>query len=64
MIIGDHLYCANVGDSKGYLYSGNGHMTVGVICEGASPLLMTKDHVASDEEERERITKAGGVVVW
>ncbi len=25
---------------------------------------MTKDHVASDEKERERISSVGGVVVW
>ena len=64
LIIGDHLYCANVGDTKGYLYSGNSWKMAGNKNIGGNLIAMTKDHIASDEVEKERIAKAGGMVVW
>ena len=54
MIIGDTLYCANVGDSKAVLYRG----------KDIDPLVLTEDHLASDEKEKERIKSNGGIVVW
>lgn len=45
------LYCANVGDSKGYLISKTGKINK-----------LTTDHKCSENTEVERIKKAGGVV--
>lgn len=45
------IYCANVGDSKCFLFKVNGNV-----------LQLTKDHVCSDKMEVERVKKSGGMV--
>ena len=45
------IYCANVGDSKCFLFKVNGNV-----------LQLTKDHVCSDKTEVERVKKSGGMV--
>ena len=45
------IYCANVGDSKCFLFKLNGNV-----------LQLTKDHVCSDKMEVERVKKSGGMV--
>jgi serine/threonine protein phosphatase PrpC len=54
LIIGDTLYCANVGDSSAVLSQG----------KDKEPVRLTQDHKASKPEEKERIRLAGGIVVW
>jgi len=50
MIIGDHCYVANVGDSRA-LISLDG---------GRKVMALTRDHKPNDELERSRILAAGG----
>ena len=45
------IYCANVGDSKCFLFKTNGNV-----------MQLTKDHLCSDKSEVERIKKTGGMI--
>ena len=53
MLTRDHLFVANIGDSRGYIYRNN------EVFE-----LSPRIHVATCEEEKVRIQNAGGTVVW
>eukprot|EP01116_Phalansterium_solitarium_P016119 TRINITY_DN366_c1_g1_i2.p1 TRINITY_DN366_c1_g1~~TRINITY_DN366_c1_g1_i2.p1 ORF type:complete len:405 (-),score=86.67 TRINITY_DN366_c1_g1_i2:400-1614(-) len=54
--IGDSLYAANVGDSSAILVRRPGAQE--------RTVKLTRDHKASDDDERERVKEAGGLVVW
>eukprot|EP00968_Pinguiococcus_pyrenoidosus_P004174 scaffold277_cov261-Pinguiococcus_pyrenoidosus.AAC.3 len=51
MICGNRLFIANVGDSRA------------LLCRNGGLVLATRDHKASDEVEKERVLKTGGVVI-
>ena len=54
MIIADGtVHAANVGDSTTYLFKRDG-----------TPVKLSFDHKASNEEEKKRVKEAGGLVVW
>ncbi|XP_030463730.2 protein kinase and PP2C-like domain-containing protein [Syzygium oleosum] len=52
LIVRNKLYVANAGDCKT------------ILCRAGRPIALSKDHVASCPEERERIVNAGGQVKW
>ncbi|XP_058101226.1 protein kinase and PP2C-like domain-containing protein isoform X2 [Magnolia sinica] len=52
LIVRNRLFVANAGDCRT------------IICRSGRPYALSKDHVASCPEERERVTKAGGQVKW
>ncbi|KVH94775.1 Protein kinase, catalytic domain-containing protein [Cynara cardunculus var. scolymus] len=52
LIVRDKLFVANAGDCRG------------IICRAGCPYPLSKDHVASCPEERERVTGVGGQVKW
>jgi len=63
LIIGDHLYVANVGDSRAVLYKGGANW--GDPSPGISPYVqrLTHDHKPEHEDEETRIREVGGYVV-
>ncbi|KAF5473163.1 hypothetical protein F2P56_009790 [Juglans regia] len=52
LIVRSKLFVANAGDCRT------------VLCRAGHPIVLTKDHVASCFEERERVVNAGGQVKW
>ncbi|XP_073260823.1 probable protein phosphatase 2C 76 isoform X2 [Populus alba] len=52
VLVGDHLYVANVGDSRT------------VISKGGKAIPLSEDHKPNRSDERRRIESAGGVVMW
>jgi len=54
LILGDVLYCANVGDSSAML----------AYSKDEDPVHMTEEHKASNEVEKKRVKDGGGLVVW
>ncbi|KAI5069013.1 hypothetical protein GOP47_0015314 [Adiantum capillus-veneris] len=52
ILVGDRLVVANVGDSRA------------VICRGSTAYALSEDHKPNRKDERQRIEKAGGVVIW
>ncbi|OMO90079.1 hypothetical protein COLO4_19401 [Corchorus olitorius] len=52
LIVRNKLFIANAGDCRT------------ILCRGGSPLALSRDHVASCLEERERVVSAGGQVKW
>ncbi|EYU18588.1 hypothetical protein ABFS82_10G150400 [Erythranthe guttata] len=52
LVIKDKLFVANAGDCRT------------IICRAGNPFALTRDHVASCLEERERVIGAGGQVKW
>jgi protein phosphatase 1L len=52
VLVGDRLLVANVGDSRA------------VLCTGGKALPLSTDHKPNRHDERERIEKSGGVVMW
>ncbi|KAL8127850.1 putative protein phosphatase 2C 76 [Apium graveolens] len=52
VLVGNHLYVANVGDSRT------------VISNAGEAIPLSEDHKPNRSDERERIEKAGGVVIW
>lgn len=51
MMLGNQLYCANVGDSRT------------MLCRGFKPLPLSQDHKPGREDEARRIRAAGGFVI-
>lgn len=52
LIVQNRLYVANAGDCRA------------ILCRAGCPYPLSKDHVASCPEERERVTRVGGQVKW
>lgn len=52
LLVGNKLYVANAGDCRA------------ILCRAGHAIALSKDHVASGLQERERIVKAGGEVKW
>ncbi|PRQ25535.1 putative protein kinase TKL-Pl-3 family [Rosa chinensis] len=52
LIVKNKLFVANAGDCRT------------ILCRAGIPVLLSKDHVASCLEERERVINAGGQVKW
>ncbi|KAF8403578.1 hypothetical protein HHK36_011682 [Tetracentron sinense] len=52
LIIKNKLFVANAGDCRT------------ILCRGGCPFALSKDHVASCLEERERVIREGGEVKW
>ncbi|KEG10403.1 protein phosphatase 2C [Trypanosoma grayi] len=50
MIVQNHIYCGNVGDSRA------------VLCRGGTAVALSEDHKPALPKEAERIAKAGGFV--
>lgn len=52
ILVGDRLLVANVGDSRA------------VVCRAGTAYALSEDHKPNRKDERQRIEKAGGVVIW
>lgn len=52
VLVGNHLYVANVGDSRT------------IISKGGKAIALSEDHKPNRTDERKRIESAGGVVMW
>lgn len=52
LIVRNKLFVANAGDCRT------------ILCRAGCPVVLSKDHVASCLEERERVINAGGQVKW
>lgn len=51
LVLGDRIYCANVGDSRT------------MMCRNFCPVALSRDHKPSREDEAQRVRDAGGFVI-
>ncbi|XP_024031130.1 protein kinase and PP2C-like domain-containing protein isoform X2 [Morus notabilis] len=52
LIVRNKLFVANAGDCRT------------ILCRAGGPVVLSRDHIASCLEERERVVSAGGIVKW
>ncbi|GAA0168185.1 protein phosphatase [Lithospermum erythrorhizon] len=52
VLVGNHLYVANVGDSRA------------IIFKSGKAIALSEDHKPNRNDERKRIENAGGIVIW
>ncbi|KAJ1436016.1 Serine/threonine-protein kinase, active site [Sesbania bispinosa] len=52
LVVRNKLFVANIGDCRA------------ILCRAGNPIALSKDHVASSLQERERVTRHGGHVHW
>ena len=50
LIIGNTLYCINLGDSRA------------ILCRNGKAINLSVDHKANNESEKKRVTNAGGYI--
>ncbi|KYQ96655.1 protein serine/threonine phosphatase [Tieghemostelium lacteum] len=62
MLVGNQLYCANIGDSEAVLARNT------ISSSGKPPVyeshLLTYKHLANDDKEKQRITELGGMIIF
>ena len=51
VMVGNRLFCANIGDARG------------ILCRNGKPIDLSVDHKAKRPDEQERIKKQGGYIV-
>ncbi|KAJ6969740.1 hypothetical protein NC653_034322 [Populus alba x Populus x berolinensis] len=66
VLVGDHLYVANVGDSRTVISKGGKGISdaMSYIFHSTVAIPLSEDHKPNRSDERRRIESAGGVVMW
>ncbi|KAG6746662.1 hypothetical protein POTOM_049024 [Populus tomentosa] len=66
VLVGDHLYVANVGDSRTVISKGGKGISdaMSYIFHSTVAIPLSEDHKPNRSDERKRIESAGGVVMW
>uniref|UniRef100_A0A2N9GIV1 PPM-type phosphatase domain-containing protein n=1 Tax=Fagus sylvatica TaxID=28930 RepID=A0A2N9GIV1_FAGSY len=65
VLVGNHLYVANVGDSRAIISkAGKGGLLKEAAFTFSTAIPLSEDHKPNRSDERKRIESAGGVVMW